>query len=293
VKHLCAPRSSSPTAFTLVELLVVIALVGLLVALLLPAVQAARESSRRSACQDRLRQLGVGIVTHEAALRAFPIGCIGCRFVTAAAGQPVQRQQFLSWNIQLLPYLEEAPLAARFDLKVPSYVSPNREAGATVLPLFLCPSTPEDVLLNTTGLWRGMAFTDYAGLYGVEGVGRSNTDPNSLHWLDAPYLGPMLYEEPTRAVQITDGLSRTALIGECLARRVTENEWANGNNLFAQEGSTPINQRSGLGNEIGSPHPQGASVVFCDGHVEFLQEDMEQGMLNALLTRAGGELAAE
>lgn len=74
-----------------------------------------------------------------------------------------------------------------------------------------------------------------------------------------------------------------------MLRRQTESEWINGNNLFAQEASTPINQASGLGNDIGSPHPGGASLVFCDNHVEFLAETIEQSVLNALLTKAGGE----
>jgi len=267
----------------------VIAIVGLLVALLLPAVQAARESSRRSACQHKLREIGLSIATFEDARREFPIGCIGCRFQAPISGQPFRAQRFLSWNIQILPYLEERPLFDQFDLAVPSHTSPNREAGSRPLDVFLCPSTMEEPLTNTTGLWRGLAFTDYAGLYGVEGAGRDNTDPASPHWLERKYLGVLLYEEPIRGSQITDGTSRTALVAEILIRRQTECEWANGHNLFAQEGSTPINQRSGLGNEIGSPHPGGASLVFCDGHVEFLDEATDQLLLNALLTRAGGE----
>jgi prepilin-type processing-associated H-X9-DG protein len=203
--------------------------------------------------------------------------------------QPPVPQRFLSWNIQILPFLEESALHAQFNYDVPSYKSPNKEAGAKLLPVFLCPSTTTDKLFNTAGLWKSMAFTDYAGIYGVEGPGRSNTDPMSLHWLNANYLGVMLYEEPNRVTDITDGTSKTALVAETLLRRATESEWANGHNLFAQEASNGINGRSGLGNEIGSPHPGGATIIFCDGHVEFLAEGIEQSALNALLTRAGGD----
>lgn len=275
--------------FTLVELLVVIAIIGTLVALILPAVQAAREAARRTECQSNLRQIGLAIVSHESSHQTFPIGCIGCRFVTPEPGQPYVPQRFLSWNIQVLPFIEQESLFAQFDFEVTSYQSPNKEAGATVLPIFLCPSTLEDALQNTTGLWKTLAFTDFAGIYGVEGEGRDNTDSSSAHWLNSESLGVMLYEEPVTTEEIEDGLSKTALVGELKLRRVAECEWANGHNVFAQEGSTPINHTSGLGNELGSPHPGGASVIFCDGHVQFLNEDMNQTVLNAILTKSGHE----
>src|SRR6202012_6217028 len=99
----------------------------------------------------------------------------------------------------------------------------------------------------------------------------------------------MLYEDAVAPREITDGLSKTACVAETVLRRQVESEWINGNNVFAQEASTPINVSSGLGNEIGSPHPGGASLAFCDGHVEFVAETIEQSVLNALLTKAGGD----
>ncbi|TWT34647.1 DUF1559 family PulG-like putative transporter [Blastopirellula retiformator] len=279
--------------FTLVELLVVIAIIGVLIALLLSAVQAAREAARKTTCKNHLRQVGLAIHLHESALKKFPVGCIGCRFQAPAAGQPFVPQRFLSWNIQILPYLEQDALYQQFDLSVPSYQSPNREAGANLLTVFLCPSTPDPTELNTTGLWKDMAFTDYCGVYGVEGSGREATDPNSKHNLAPQYLGVMLYEEAMKHRDVADGLSHTALVAETIRRRVTENEWANGNNLFAQEGSTPINAVSGLGNDIGSPHPGGAHLVFCDGHVQFLAETVDQEALNGILTKSGGEVPSD
>ncbi|MDZ4781118.1 MAG: DUF1559 domain-containing protein [Planctomycetia bacterium] len=269
--------------FTLVELLVVIAITSVVAALVLPALTQSRESARRIDCQSRLRQLGLAVTTHEHARRAYPTGCVGCRF-----GGPNQLR-FLSWNVQLLPYLEQDALFRRFDLETKSYSSPNREAGAMTLPVFLCPSTAGDTLVNRIGLWRGMAFTDFAGIYGVEGVGRTDNRENAPHWLQPEFLGVMLYETPVRMREIKDGASNTALIGEARDRRATEMEWANGHNVFAQEGATPINTASGLGNELGGPHRGGASVVFCDGHVAFLSDATEQGVLNSLLTKAGQE----
>jgi prepilin-type N-terminal cleavage/methylation domain-containing protein/prepilin-type processing-associated H-X9-DG protein len=279
----------SNRAMTLVELLVVMAIIGVLVALLLPAVQAARESARRAHCHNNLRQLGVGLTLHEEHARKFPIGCIGCKFVAPPSSIPAMPLRYLAWNIHILPYLDEAPLWKAIDLSIPSYKPANKAAGAAIVSVFLCPSTVSEAVLQPKGLWQGVAFTDYAGIYGVEGEGHSATDPNATQWLSDQWLGVMLYETAVAPREIVDGLSKTACIAETILRRQTESEWINGNNLFAQEASTPINRESGLGNEIGSPHPGGASAAFCDGHVEFCAETIEQPVLVALLTKAGGE----
>ena len=139
-----------------------------------------------------------------------------------------------------------------------------------------------------------MAFTDYGGIFGVEGPGR-NAPFDSLHYLNDESLGVMLYELPTRAAEITDGLAHTAVIAEC-ARRETivegftldyEAQWANGHNLLAQHQDTQINATPD--NEIFSEHPGVAGIAFCDGHVEYVDESIDQALLLAMLTRAGGE----
>ncbi|MEM0926122.1 MAG: DUF1559 domain-containing protein [Planctomycetota bacterium] len=276
--------------FTLVELLVVIAVLGIVFALLLPAVQASREAARRTQCVNRLKQLGLACHTYENRRREFPVGCIGCSFSTAP-GQPFRPLRFLSWNVQILPDLEQQALWEQFDLKQPVYRSPNRDAASRVLPVFLCPSEPTNQLNVPFGLFRGMAYTDFCGIYGVEGPGRNPRQPHSRHFLAADSLGVMLYEEASKTSHIFDGLSHTAMIAESNLRRISESEWANGHNLFAQEQSTPINSDSGLGNDIGSPHPGGASIAFTDGHVSFYSDSTDQKVLNALLTRAGRETA--
>jgi prepilin-type processing-associated H-X9-DG protein len=144
-------------------------------------------------------------------------------------------------------------------------------------------------LHQTKGLWKGAAFTDYAGIYGVEGPTRAQINPASLQTIADTSLGVLIYEEPVEPKQVTDGLSKTAAISETTVRRQAECEWINGQNIFAQDESTPINQSRNGGNEVGSPHPSGASLAFCDGHVEFLAEPTDQAALNAMLTKAGGE----
>ena len=274
---------------TLVELLVVMTIIGVLAALLLPAVQAARESARRAKCYNNLRQLGVATTLHEEHARAYPIGCSGCKLSVPPSGGPPALQRFIAWNVQLLTFLDETSLSKRIDVSIPSYKPANKPAAATIVDAFLCPSTVEDAVRQSKGLWQGAAFTDYAGIYGVEGDGHTATNPNARQWLADQWLGVMLYDEAVAPRAITDGLSKTACIAETVLRRQIESEWINGNNVFAQEASTPINRASGLGNDIGSPHPGGASLVFCDGHVEFVTETVEQAVLNSLLTKAGGE----
>ena len=101
-------------------------------------------------------------------------------------------------------------------------------------------------------------------------------------------LGVLLFDQSVRPKDVTDGLSRTACVAEFSQRRATDTVWINGRNIFAQEQSTPVNG-VGLAKEIGSPHPGGALVAFCDAHVEFVTETVFQEALNAMLTKAGGE----
>ena len=99
---------------------------------------------------------------------------------------------------------------------------------------------------------------------------------------------------PSARLVVTESLGHLRLlqhagVAETVVRRRTESEWINGQNLFAQDESTPMNSRRAAGNEVGSPHPGGASLAFCDGHVEFVHDSIEQPALNAMLTKAGGE----
>lgn len=289
MRRKCRSCRRARCGVTLVELLVVVAIVGALLAMTLPAVQAAREAARRGQCQHRLRQLGIAMTHHAGRGGAFPIGCVGCKLSLPATGGPPAVQRFISWNVQLLPFIERSELWDAFDFSVPSYHPANAAAAATVVELFLCPSTADQRLRQPKGLWQGAAFTDYAGIYGVEGAGRTATDPLAPQWLRDDSLGVMLYEQAVQPREIVDGLTHTAAIAETVLRRQVESEWINGHNVFAQEAATRINRTSGLGNEIGSPHVGGASLVFCDAHVEFVAESIDQRVLISLLTKAGGE----
>ena len=272
-------RPKSPRAFTLVELLVVIAVISVLVGLLLPAVQAAREAARRVQCQNHLRQLGLAILEYEEVHKAFPIG---------------NNKEFVAWNVATLPYLEQQSVWQQFDFDKTLGDPANRIAVGTVIPAFLCPSrTHEEATtgdLNGNGQWEpgdDMGLTDYGGMYGVEGPGR-DAPPDSPHNLNWESLGVMLNNVPTTAAEITDGLSHTVAIAERVCRGNHESQWAVGLNCFAQHQAVRINETDD--NEIFSEHPDTAGVVFCDGHVRFLHTSIDQSALLALLTRAGMEV---
>jgi prepilin-type N-terminal cleavage/methylation domain-containing protein len=128
-------RRSSSRGFTLVELLVVVAIIGILVGLLLPAIQAARESARRVDCTNRLRQMGLAIHHHVDSLGVFPTG--GTTYNPriedyVVNGKPLgPDQQGLGWSYQILPYLEEAAIKG---------LTTSDQLQAAIIPLYVCPS---------------------------------------------------------------------------------------------------------------------------------------------------------
>ncbi len=280
------PRSRC--GFTLVELLVVIAIIGALVGLLLPAVQAARESARRTGCLNNLKQIGIGLSQHVSVHEALPTGCEGCDYRV-----PFAEKTNISWNLHLLPFIEQQQVWQLFDDSKSIWDADNLQAVSAIIPTYLCPSSTGEPRTS-----QQLGLTDYGGMAGIEGAGW-NAPPDSIHLRHPRALGVMLYEVPTQPSEITDGLAQTVAAAECARRSITiegfqhdyETEWANGHNCLAQGQNTPINVTPD--NEIYSHHPSAAGVVFCDGHVEFLSDSIDQVVLLAILTRAGEELADE
>lgn len=263
----CQPRGlrSDPAraGFTLVELLVVLAIIGILIGLLLPAVQSVREASRRMQCQNNLRQIGLALHNYHAAFRKFPPGGIEVRPEFADGKQ-------FAWSAFLLPFLEQSAVYVLIDFDRPFDDPVNDEAAASVIETFLCPSTSRLKLQS-----RGRGVTDYGGIYG-ERIFTNNQPPR----------GVMIHDKAIRFRDISDGTSRTLAVSE--DANFPDGQWINAWNLFDQ--AFPINRAPRFENDIRSMHPQGATGLFADGSVAFLNDSLDLKVLAAICTRNGGEL---
>src|SRR5690348_14212402 len=129
-------RQLQPIGFTLVELLVVIAIIGALIALLLPAVQAARESARRTTCINNLKQLGMALLNYESAKKVLPAG----QYEPYDDTYPYLHGKAFSVSVQILSYVEQENFRRAFDLSEDIYSARNFAAAANIPSFMLCPS---------------------------------------------------------------------------------------------------------------------------------------------------------
>ena len=203
--------SNSRLAFTLVELLVVIAIIGELVAMLLPAVQAARESARRAQCQNNLKQLGLGLLNHHDSLQCFPPGA---RMQVLATGPKI----LTNANVAILPYLEQGVVEAQWD-HAKQYWEQLPAVLATPVALFTCPSNDfqavADVIFDGLGIPAGtqLATTDYALCRGATDAWCLGNDyPSDEKGLF--HIVNVADEKPMEIAQITDGTSHTLALGD-------------------------------------------------------------------------------
>ncbi len=293
--------------FTLVEVLVVIAIIGILVAFLLPAVQAAREAARRMQCQNNLKQIGVAIQNHHDTRKAFPMG------------RNRWDQFAVSWAFFLLPYMEETAVYNSWDPNAKSFDPQNDQTMRTPIETYACPSRrkaaadrnfdnndsppPADAVGVAT-------LSDYAAnagtklMTGMVGDDKSATVFGGYSRLEA---GPIFSGSHISARQVEDGLSHTIAVGERHLPPVPANtaddmkDFAIGDTA-AIPGDTPHTtfrcSEDGLATgledtdreKFGSSHAGGVvQCVFLDGHVRGLRPDIAVAVLKALSTIGGGE----
>jgi prepilin-type N-terminal cleavage/methylation domain-containing protein len=324
------PAAAKPSrGFTLIELLIVITVTGILVALLLPAVQAAREAARRAQCTNNLKQIGLALANYQSALRVYPFGVGG-------GGPPSSGFNRWSAQSQLLPYLEQPALFSALNFVGtpwlnfnPVFGPMNQTAITTKIAVFLCPTDVDriDDPLNT-------AHNNYRACAGTLPYNLKNDSPD----LTGRNNGNFWFQSAVSPGKVTDGLSMKAFFSErCLGStavpdplsdyyltddtvdacrlagpvnspRLTDpyewsgDRWADGNSLYTRYNhALPPGYPSCLlgGSQdydsqtvvtATSRHPGGVNVMTGDGSVRFVKASVSAGAWTALGTIAGGEV---
>jgi prepilin-type N-terminal cleavage/methylation domain-containing protein len=296
------PRLRAARGFTLIEVLVVIAIVTLVTSLLLPAVQQAREAARRAQCRNNLRQIGLALHSYYDQMRVFPQG-----YVSRINDDDLcDVGMGWGWGSFLLPNLEEAPVAQQITYTLQIGDPANAVPATTLLPIYQCPSEifhGTFTVVNPSGnpLVK-VAHGSYVAINGNGGVS-GGEDTND---------GAFLRNRAFNQQQIRDGLSRTFFIGE-RATSMSFSTWtgsvtdgtvrairAPGNYedpaalVLAHCGPhLPNDPFVTDADATSSFHPGGVHFVFGDGSVHFIASSIAQQVYDALASRASCDVVGD
>lgn len=252
---LVRPRKGG-CSMSVVEVLVVVAILGVLIALLLPATQSAREAARRSQCTNNLKQIGLALHNYHDRYKQFPPATIG--------PSNVPRERQFSWLVAILPYLDQQGLYGSLRLDLPCDHPHNAALLQTPLSTVLCPSDPS----RTTQ--EGLCKTSYVAITGADST-RGSGSTRGVIGLDRG-LG---------IDEIVDGTSNTLLVAEV----------ADGGPWFAGGRGTARRIDDWIEKRSWSQHPGGGLFVFADGSVQFLSSTTEPQTLRDQATAQGLEQA--
>jgi prepilin-type processing-associated H-X9-DG protein/prepilin-type N-terminal cleavage/methylation domain-containing protein len=268
-------RCPHKRAMTVLELLVVMAVITVLAALLLPAVQAAREAARNVECQDHLRQIGLALHAHHDRHRALPAG-----WHANADGETA-----FGWAPYLLPELEETSLFTLINFQSPKD-SPTRIIETTPA-MFICPSDFAEPRFNlykelgtdgefgqdSQNLLVELPEANYVGVFGV-------SDPDTAK--DGFGEGPFIKNIPCRFPQITRGLGKVMFIGERTARKLPST-WIgiylsgeDANSRLVGSADRGPNQLDADESELESRHAGHVNFLWGDGHVQAVADDVDR-----------------
>lgn len=315
--------------FTLVELLVVITIIGILIALLLPAINAARESARRSDCTNNLKQLALAVLTHEEQKGFLP---------SSIRPPGLTSMPRLSWLTQTLPYIDQKTIYDKWDFTknwsdttvTAPFVQSNRQLAQIPLSSVLCPSSPKPERLdgvpeNSPWVADAVRCTDYGATISVD----ARLVTQGL--VDFDGKGFLAQNEKARLSNVTDGASNTIMLAESAGRpylyqdgklvgdlptqRVNGGGWPRPASDFSIDGSSwdgatlpgPCAVNCTNGEDFGTTtfphpyygaqgtsevyafHPAGANVAFGDGSVQFIGKKIDIRVFARLVTRDKAE----
>ena len=273
--------------FTLVELLVVITIIGILMAILMPAVNAAREYARATQCKNHLKQIGIGFGIHEQQRHVLPSGWASSRDYEAE-GPPGW-----GWGAYLLPFIEENHAFQRIRFDLPIADPANAEARMISVATYVCPSDAETLHFTLEfedgGAPLEIARAGYVGVFGDTEIE------------DSPSRGRGMFFHNSRlsVSAAEDGASHTLFVGE-RSSRVGGSTWV-GVIPGAEEamarvvGATdhlPNSEHIHL-DDFSSEHPLGAHFLLGDGSVRMIDDSMDLVIYQAMATRRGREVVQE
>ena len=317
---------SKRRGFTLIELLVVIAIIAILMALLLPAVQQAREAARRSQCKNNVKQLGLALHNYHDTHSVLPAAYLFQPGGGGAQGTPNLTNGDAgpgwAWGMMILPFMEQAPLRTKFDDNLPCWNAANAGPAKTTVAAYLCPSAVNPGknynVVNATGTTLAVfARSNY-----VVSAGNLGVWDNPAADLSSVANGCFYRNSSTRFADVVDGLSNTVFAGEKTPSH-SDSTWvgvvpgavtcptpqyaAAGCDL----GPAQVNVHSGPGgpnetppqifppgcfqyaDEMNSDHTGGGHVLFGDGSVKFISRFLDGPTWAALNTRAGKEVVGQ
>lgn len=275
-------RTRRKPGFTLIELLVVIAIIAILMAMLLPAVQMAREAARRTQCKNSLMQLSLALHNYEMAFDCFPPGSVN----PTGPIQALPNGYHMGWAVALLPFMEQQNMFNTVNMNKSVYDPDNLMVRGTVIAVLHCPT-------DWAGSKNGtIAATNYVGIHN-DAEAPINSDNNGILFLNSS----------VRYEQITDGSSNTLLLGEKM-RGADELGWATGTRDSLRNASgvnagatTPSklipNPDPLVVGGISSHHTGGVNAAMADGSVRFFSSAANTTVLQQLANRHDGEPLAD